>query len=71
GQLLEPADLELDKATEDQFSTLKEIRERSEADAIQKALAFNDGQIGKAAEMLGVSRPTVYHLLKKYNIQTN
>ena len=71
GKFVEPADLELDKATEDQFSSLKEIRERSEADAIQKALAFNDGQIGKAAEMLGVSRPTVYHLLKKYKIQTN
>ena len=70
GQFVEPGDLELDSATEDQFSSLKEIRERSEADAIQKALAFNDGQIGKAAEMLGVSRPTVYHLLKKYNIQT-
>lgn len=69
GKFIEPHDLELDSATEGQFSTLKEIRELAEADAIQKALAFNDGQIGKAAEMLGVSRPTVYHLLKKYSIE--
>ena len=27
------------------------------------------GQVGKAAEVLGVSRPTVYHLLKKYEIE--
>lgn len=70
GQFLEPVDLELDLAEEDQFQTLKEIRERAEADAIQKAIAFNDGQIGKAAEMLGVSRPTVYHLLKKFGIDS-
>lgn len=69
GKFIEPHDLELDSATEGQFSTLKEIRELAEADAIQKALAFNEGQIGKAAEMLGVSRPTVYHLLKKYSIE--
>lgn len=69
GQFVEAHDLELDVASENQFSSLKEIRERAELDAIQKAIAFNDGQIGKAAEMLQVSRPTVYHLLKKYNIE--
>ena len=71
GKFVEPDDLELDKESEINFSSLKDIREQSEADAVQKTLAFTDGQIGKAAAILGVSRPTVYHLLKKYNIKVD
>ncbi|MBI4695614.1 MAG: PEP-CTERM-box response regulator transcription factor [Gammaproteobacteria bacterium] len=69
GSLIEAHDLELDPPATSGFRTLKAVREEAEANAILQALAVNDGQIGKAAEMLGVSRPTVYHLLKKYNIQ--
>ncbi|MGE3390131.1 MAG: PEP-CTERM-box response regulator transcription factor [Gammaproteobacteria bacterium] len=65
---IEPYDLELEAPSNAGFKTLREIRETAEANAIQQALAINGGQIGKAADMLGVSRPTVYHLLKKYNI---
>jgi two-component system NtrC family response regulator len=67
--LIEPEDMELEANAEHSFRTLKEIRETAEANAIQEALAMSGGQIGKASEMLGVSRPTVYHLLKKYNIE--
>ena len=66
---IEAEDLELQDDGDLEFSSLKDIRERAERDAIQKALAFNDGQIGKVAETLGVSRPTVYHLMKKYQIE--
>jgi len=66
--MIEPYDLELEAPSNAGFKTLREIRETAEANAIQQALAINGGQIGKAADMLGVSRPTVYHLLKKYNI---
>ena len=66
--MIEPYDLELDAPVSSGFKTLREIRETAEADAIQRALALNEGQIGKAANLLGVSRPTVYHLIKKYNI---
>jgi len=66
--MIEPYDLELDTPATVGFKTLREIRETAEANAIQHALAVNGGQIGKAADLLGVSRPTVYHLLKKYNI---
>jgi len=69
GKLVEPDDLELEVDSTDTFKTLKEIRETAEANAIQEALAMSEGQIGKASEMLGVSRPTVYHLLKKYKIE--
>lgn len=68
GPLIEPHDLELDVPAATGFKTLREIREETEAQAVQQALALHDGQIGKVAEMLGVSRPTVYHLMKKYNL---
>jgi two-component system NtrC family response regulator len=69
GPVIEPFDLELDPPASNGFRTLREIREEAEAAAIQQALAASAGQVGKAAEMLGVSRPTVYHLMKKFNIQ--
>ncbi|HMM75085.1 MAG TPA: PEP-CTERM-box response regulator transcription factor [Gammaproteobacteria bacterium] len=68
GPVIEPFDLELDPPATTGFRTLREIREEAEAAAIQQALAVSAGQVGKAAEMLGVSRPTVYHLMKKYSI---
>jgi two-component system, NtrC family, response regulator len=68
GPMIEPYDLELEAPHNSEFKTLKEIRETAEANAIQHAMAINAGQIGKAADMLGVSRPTVYHLIKKYNL---
>jgi len=68
GPVIEPFDLELDAPATTGFRTLRAIREEAEATAIQQALAVSAGQVGKAAEMLGVSRPTVYHLMKKYGI---
>lgn len=69
GSTIEPEDLELEVHSANGFPTLREVRERAEEVAVQQALAASGGQIGKAAEMLGVSRPTVYHLLKKFDIQ--
>ncbi|GAB6059689.1 PEP-CTERM-box response regulator transcription factor [Desulfonatronum parangueonense] len=49
-------------------STLRESREMLERQMVQNALIDNDGNVAKAAEALGVSRPTLYDLLKKYQI---
>ena len=49
---------------------LREIRERAEKQAIQRALSHADGKISQAANLLGVSRPTLYDLLKKYGLKT-
>ncbi|MCC7410625.1 MAG: PEP-CTERM-box response regulator transcription factor [Gammaproteobacteria bacterium] len=68
GKVIEPADLELEGTRECQPRTLKEIRELAEADAVRQALIRADGQINRAAEGLGVSRPTIYHLMKKYDL---
>ena len=37
--------------------------------AIRRAIARTDGNISGAAKMLGISRPTLYDLLKHYQMQ--
>jgi two-component system NtrC family response regulator len=48
---------------------LREIRKEAETLAIRNALAYADGNISKTAQLLGVTRPTLYDLLEKYGIQ--
>ncbi|SEL70204.1 two component, sigma54 specific, transcriptional regulator, Fis family [Colwellia chukchiensis] len=50
---------------------LRVVREQAESTAIQKAYALADGNISKAAELLGVTRPTLYSLIEKYQIAIN
>lgn len=74
GTLVEPEDLGLsggaaDAPTEKGGVTLRAARERLEVDMIRCAISTNAGNIAKAAEELGVSRPTLYDLIKKYNIE--
>jgi two-component system, NtrC family, response regulator len=48
---------------------LRRIRERAERDAIVTALARANGNILRAAEILGVSRPTLYDLMHRLGIK--
>lgn len=48
---------------------LREVREQAERRTIQQALAHVDGNISRAAELLGVTRPTLYGLLNRYDIK--
>ncbi|MGI9236867.1 MAG: helix-turn-helix domain-containing protein, partial [Woeseiaceae bacterium] len=47
---------------------LREVRQHAESKAIRVALTKCYGNISKAAEMLGVTRPTLYDLLSKYGL---
>lgn len=47
---------------------LKQIRDNAEREAIQRALNYCSGNVSKAAELLGITRPTLYNMLEKLNI---
>jgi len=48
---------------------LRQVRDEAEYKAIVRALARADGNIVKASEMLGVSRPTLYDLMGRHGIK--
>jgi two-component system NtrC family response regulator len=48
---------------------LREVREGAEAKAILRALNYVKGNVSKAAELLGVSRPTLYYLINKHDLK--
>ncbi len=50
-------------------STLRQVREDAERQAITQALVLTDGNMSRAAELLGVTRPTLYSLLEKYQMR--
>jgi two-component system NtrC family response regulator len=49
---------------------LRQVREEAERKAIVRALSRSDGNLVKAAELLGVSRPTLYDLLNRYGLKS-
>lgn len=50
---------------------LREVREKAEREAILKALNGCKGNVTQAAKVLGVTRPTLYNLLSRYEIQVD
>jgi two-component system NtrC family response regulator len=69
GALVTPEDLELvDVKTTAETFDLREVREAAETRAILRALGYADQNMSRAAELLGVTRPTLYSLLRKYDI---
>jgi two-component system NtrC family response regulator len=68
--ILSPEDLGLKPGVVgESFYNLKEVRTRAERQAIQQALATTDGNMSRTAELLGVSRPTLYDLMEKFGMR--
>src|SRR5450631_1952983 len=71
---LEPSDLgcemELPELTEEiqPAVSLREAKERVEREMIAAEIHRQNGNIVKSAEALGVSRPTLYDLIRKHNL---
>jgi two-component system NtrC family response regulator len=64
-------DLELEKTTDLSAPlNLKEVRENAETVAIKRALAYTDNNMSQTAKLLGISRPTLYTLMKKYGMES-
>jgi two-component system NtrC family response regulator len=64
-------DLELGGDSRDELATfnLREIRDRADRQAILRALNHVGGKISQAADLLGISRPTMYDLLRKFGLK--
>jgi two-component system NtrC family response regulator len=70
GKLITAEDLDLAAPSGDGLPVnLKAARETADRCVIRKALAQTDGNISGAAKLLGISRPTLYDLLKQYGLQ--
>ena len=70
GKYVSAEDLDLAGPGQDSLPVnLKSAREEADRRAIRKALAQTDNNISSAAKLLGISRPTLYDLLKHYGLQ--
>jgi len=64
------ADLNLPLGKEEPaLLNLRQAREVAEREAVSRALAQANGNVARAAELLGVSRPTLYDLVNRFGIQ--
>jgi two-component system NtrC family response regulator len=62
-------DLEMDQAENKSMPfNLQEIKDNAERTAICRALSSTDNNVSSTAKLLGVTRPTLYALIKKLNI---
>jgi two-component system NtrC family response regulator len=69
GRHVTAADLDLDDRTADGAAlNLRAVREAADRRAIMGAMARTDGNISGASRLLGVSRPTLYDLLRNYDL---
>lgn len=70
GTRITAADLDLETADDGALPiNLKAARESADRKAIRHALARTEGNISGTARLLGVSRPTLYDLMKAYDLQ--
>jgi two-component system NtrC family response regulator len=70
GKYLTVEDLGLPAETEGfKWLNLREVRSRAEQEAVRQALALTSGNISRTAELLGVTRPTLYDLMEKLEIR--
>jgi len=47
---------------------LREVREEAESRAIRRAYFQSEKNMSRTAELLGVTRPTLYSLIDKYHL---
>jgi two-component system NtrC family response regulator len=73
GTMVNREDLELNETLDEGQSlnlNLRQVRDEAELRGLQRALSLFQGNISKAAEVLGISRPTLYDLMNKHGITT-
>ena len=69
GRTIHPADLGLSAADSPNLLNLRRIRDDAERQAVLRVMARADGNVARAAELLGISRPTLYDLLNRFGLR--
>jgi two-component system NtrC family response regulator len=71
GSQITALDLGFDAQTDDDLSALKlrQVRDDAERRAVISVLGRANGNIAKAADILGVSRPTLYDLMHRFGLK--
>ncbi len=68
GKYVSAEDLGLSANAPPPTLNLRAVRQHAETRAIRQALIRTGGNISRAADLLGITRPTLYDLLQKYDI---
>ena len=78
GALISPADLGFESAMPNMKTemkpegmSLKDAKDKLERQMVLAAIEQEQGNVAKAAETLGISRPTIYDLMKKHGLHVS
>ena len=70
GSRIHARDLGLEPSQhEDEPLNLRVVRENAERESVLRALGQANGNLSRAAELLGISRPTLYDLLNRFGLR--